>query len=240
MSTGRFARTALMLLLCATFTMGWSVQVAADKGLKPTFSLASTWESAYVTEGRDNLATGGILTIDGSVAYAGFTAGAWFALGDRESYKELDLYVAFGTTKGPIECSVSWTHLRFPDVDESDNEVGGGLSFAGLDHVTPGIDGRYSTGVKGGFVEVSLRGGMPVFQERLTLKPYVLKGLDFGYASDDHDGPNHLQLGLEFDLPVRGQVALTGSLSRSWAQEDVDRDGLGGVTWGTLGLSAEF
>ena len=240
MSMSKMARLALMLALAVACPVASFGQEAAEGAPKPTFFIASTWESAYVTEGRDNLAEGGILTIDGSVAYEGFTAGVWFALGDRESYRELDLYVACGSALGPVDYSASLTHLRFPKSDESDTEIGGGLSFAGLDHVTPGIDGRYSTGGKGGFIELSLRGEVPVLQGRLTLKPYVLEGLDFGYASDAHDGPNHLQLGLEFDLPAGKGITVSGSLSRSWAQEDVDRDGLGGLTWGTLGLSAEF
>ena len=54
----------------------------------------------------------------------------------------------------------------------------------------------YATEASGYFVELSLHSHWQV-NEQLTLTPYVTQGFDFGYASQTHDGPNHLQFGVE-------------------------------------------
>jgi hypothetical protein len=72
------------------------------------------------------------------------------------------------------------------------------------------------------------------------LEPYVLEGFDFGYASQEHDGPNNLQSGFDLSLGMTDAMNIVASFGHSWAYKDVQNDGLGDVSLGAIGLSTEF
>jgi hypothetical protein len=58
-------------------------------------------------------------------------------------------------------------------------------------------------------------------------------------ATEAHDGPNHFQLGLDFEYMVCDKVTLIAYIAHSFAQDDVERGDLADVTWFGLGLTAE-
>ena len=162
-----------MFLQAAVMLAGGLVAVQAalaDSPARLAFGASAKWESKYVTEGRDNLGDGGIITFEGAAEWEGLTAGAWLAVGDSESYQELDLYIEYGFATGPIEAYVGYTRLEFLQDDEGDNEVGFGFSVVGLPHVTPGLDYYHSTGADGGFLEISIRGTIGLHGDRVTLE----------------------------------------------------------------------
>ncbi|MGA0311290.1 MAG: hypothetical protein ACO3MX_09660, partial [Candidatus Puniceispirillaceae bacterium] len=79
-----------------------------------------------------------------------------------------------------------------------------------------------------------------LFEGALVVEPYALQALDFGYASDRHDGLNNFQAGLALHYPLGQDAALFCSLNHSWAQKDVRNDGMGDVSWVGLGFSGRF
>jgi len=198
------------------------------------------WDSKYISEGRDNLEVGGLVTFETAVEKSGFCLGAWYGFGDSEDYDELNLYGQYGFALGPFESYVGDTRLEFPEEDASDNELSAGTAYAASPRLTPAVDYVYSTEADGAFVEVSLRSEISLSRERVTLCPYVLEGLDFGYVSGDYDGPNNFQVGVELCWRLSEHLALSGYAARSWAHVNLEREGLGDESWGGLGIACEF
>jgi hypothetical protein len=198
------------------------------------------WESKYVTEGRDNLEEGGIFSWEAAGEVSGFAAGAWFGLGDSEDYRELNLFIEYAHEFGDIETYVGYTRLEFYPDHESDNELSAGLAYHGFPYLIPGVDYVYSTEAKGSFVEVSLRSELGFFEDRLMVSPYILEGFDFGYASEEYDGPNNLQIGARVTYHLAEWCEVFGFGAHSWAHGDVEREGLGDLSWGGAGVSVSF
>lgn len=213
---------------------------AAQDARGVCWNLSALWESKYVSEGRNNLDDGGMVSYEVCAEWSSFNLGVWYALGDSENYQELNLYAGYTFELGPFEGCVSYTRLEFPEDDAHDNELGLGWAWFILDQISIGADYYYSTEADGGFLEWSLRGALDLFEGRLAMEPYILEGFDFGYASDEYDGPNHLQVGLDVSFALTDAIELTGYLAHSWAHEDVKRAGLGDLTWGGFGISAQF
>ncbi len=74
----------------------------------------------------------------------------------------------------------------------------------------------------------------------LPLEPYALEAFDSGYASEDFDGPNHVQVGVDLTAALTEKVSVVGSIAHSWALKEVELKCLGDQSWASLGLFAEF
>jgi hypothetical protein len=198
------------------------------------------WESKYISEGRNNLDDGGLFSMEVDFERDSFAGGIWFAMGDSTSYEELNLFLEYGFDLGPLEAYIGYTRLEFTADNESDNEIGLGLAYGDLPYVTVGVDSTYSTEASGVFVELYVGTEIFVFDGRVVLEPYILQGIDFGYASDDHDGFNNFQAGIEGHAVINEHIALIGSIHHTWAQKDVRNDGLGDELWIGIGFSGQF
>jgi hypothetical protein len=204
------------------------------------YEIATVWESKYVSEGRNNLADGGISTIAVDAEWQGLSVGVWYAVAQSESYDEFQVSIEYQMEFGPLETYAGYTRLEFLDDDETDNEFTAGLAFNNLINVVPAVDYTYSDEAAGGFLVISLRSEITLAQPRLVLEPYILEAIDFGYASPMHDGPNNFQLGVDFTMTLSDRISLVGSLAHSWARKDVENENLGDESWVTVGFIAEF
>ncbi len=198
------------------------------------------WGSKYVTQGRDNLDDGGIFSFEGIAEWQGLIAGAWFATGDSTSYEELNLYVSYGMELGAVGAYAGYTRLEFAEDHANDNEIIAGMEVNGIPYVIPALDYTYSTEADGGFLELSIRAEIALLNGQLLIEPYILEGFDFGYVSRKHDGANNLQAGIDFAIELAKPVTLVGSVAHSWAHENLRQEGLGDVSWVTIGVMAEF
>jgi hypothetical protein len=207
---------------------------------RPIVGLSALWESKYVSEGRNNLENGGIFSLEAVMEWNGLLAGVWYAVGDDETYQEVNFFVEYGFGIGPLDLSAGYARLEFLEDHEDDNEFAAGAALNNIPYIIPAVDYTYSTEAEGGFLEVSLRSELPFFEERLIVEPYLMQAFDFGLATDDHDGVNNFQVGIGASLSLTDHLDLVGSLSHSWAQTDVDREDLGDLSWGAVGLAATF
>lgn len=135
---------------------------------------------------------------------------------------------------------MGWTHLEFgPDSGDDDE-----LFFELISELAAGfqlsLNTVYSLEAEGSFVEVALGYPLAFFDGRLVLEPYLREGFDFGYRTDAHDGLSNFQAGLEASYALDDRFNIVAFLAHSWAQEDVEREGLGDVSWGGIGLTAGF
>lgn len=213
------------------------VTVPTRAGETAEFAVTGLWQNKYITEGRDNLGNGGLLSLEGAAEWRGAAVGVWLATGDSESYDEVNIFLEKGFSAGALEGYLAYTRLEFLEDGEKDNELAAGLAWACLPWLTPAIDYTYSTEADGAFLELSLRSEITLCSGQLVIEPYVLEGVDFGYASKDYDGPNHIQVGLDWTFPLTEQVEIVGAIAHSWALRDVAKDGMGDETWAAIGLA---
>ncbi|NBB78493.1 MAG: hypothetical protein GVY36_03490 [Verrucomicrobia bacterium] len=201
--------------------------------------LTSFWESRYVDSGRDELPEGGLWTLEGQLHHGSFELEAWLGVGDSVDYRELNLSAGYSASVGEVDWGFAYTRLEFkgeaPD-DELELALEGPL-VGGFGWSAGSV---YSFGAEGSFVEIGLQYPLDAFWGRLQLTPRVTQGFDFGYRTAVHDGPNHLQVGVDWTWLLDDVWQLHGHLTHSFAGTDVRREGLGGHSWVGFGLSAGF
>lgn len=208
-------------LLCST-------SVIAEETSGPDFSLDLGWESKYVSEGRDNLGDGGITWAAAAMDFANFNLYAVIGNANSVDYQEVNIGIEYANVIGNnLEYAIGYQRLEF-DVDgvrESDNELFASLAYSKVDWLVPSIGYTYSTEAEGSFVELSVHSNWAL-TDSFTVTPYLTQAFDYEYASDDYNGVNHFQLGIEAEFAINDSLALSGHVSQTIAQEGVKEDGL--------------
>ncbi|MFV0597740.1 MAG: hypothetical protein ACK5NH_18995, partial [Shewanella sp.] len=104
-----------------------------------------------------------------------------------------------------------------------DNELFAELAYTAAPWLVPSINYVYSTEAAGYFVELSLHSYWQL-TEQFTVSPYVTQGFDFKYRTEDHNGRNHLQLGVEANYQLADNMSISGHISHSIAQSDIEQE----------------
>jgi len=198
------------------------------------------WDSHYVSEGRNNLYNGGMFSALGKAQYKGLMAGAWYGIADTVSYDELNLFLEHGWEFEYFDISAGYTRLEFMKDDADDNELSAGLSLTCLPLVVPSVNYVYSTEADGSFVELLLCSPQELLEGKIIVDPYILQGVDLGYASDEYDGWNNTQVGIAVDYNINEAFCLIGTANHSWDNQDVRKDGGNEESWISLGLRMSF
>jgi hypothetical protein len=198
------------------------------------------WESRYVDSGREDLDESGIASAEWIGSFDDFSIGAWFGVADGERYEELNLFAAYEFELGAVAVEVGYTHLEFDPHSGNDDELSIDAEVEVLGGFVVGVSDVYSFEAEGSFVEISLAYPLAFFEERLWLVPSVHEGFDYGYRSESHNGPNHVQIGVDLEYKLTERTALVGYVAHSFAQDGVEREDLGDVSWFGLGLNAQF
>ncbi|WP_394130876.1 hypothetical protein [Shewanella maritima] len=205
-----------------------STFVVADETSDIGFNFDIGYDSKYVSEGRNNLEDGGIAWGAASVSQGDFTAYAALGRGTSEHYIEWQ----FGVEYAPqihqdFDTVVGYQRLEFyGDERASDNEVFASIVYTGNQWIEPGVHYTYATEAGGYFVEVSLHHHWQV-NDALVVSPYAIQGFDFQYATEEYDGANHFQFGVEASYQINDTYAISGHISHSIAQEDIKRENQG-------------
>lgn len=233
-----FKRWVALTSLC-----GLSCQAHADLAEEVggwEFESTVLWESRYVDSGREDLEESGIFSGEIVAAIDEFAFGAWLGVADREHYEELNLFAAYGIQLGRVAIEVGYTHLEFDPDSGNDDELSIEAEVEVLGGFLLGLGGVYSFEADGSFVELSLAYPLAFIEERLWIVPSVHEGFDYGYRSESHNGPNHIQVGIDCDYALTERYTLVGYVAHSFAQDDVERDDLGDVSWFGIGVNAQF
>jgi len=203
-------------------------------------SATLTRETKYVTEGRNNLPQGGIDSIELGAGFKGLGLGLWYAKANKDPFRELDLSLSYEKTWMGMEFGVGATILEFLEAKEMDREFSLSWGCTVFEWLSPSLEAVHSMDADGVFLEAGLSMERSFFDDRLAVEPYLAQGFDFGYASTAYDGPNHTQAGVTASWAFSEVWSLSATISRSWASEDVKRDGLGHLTWQSFSLAASF
>lgn len=92
----------------------------------------------------------------------------------------------------------------------------------------------------GSFLEFRLDGDIPLYKDILSLQPYTLLGINFGYNTGEYDGWNNFQFGTEATWQLTPSIALFGGVNYSIAMEALDTIGQGNAFWANAGISFTY
>ncbi len=184
------------------------------------------FDSMYLAEGRDDLGEGGLLYSEFAGEFGPTSFGVWFADGTEVDYNEVNLFaeVGFDLTE-TLSGYVGFTYLAFfePDDNTEDSEVGFGFAYAPRDWIETTADYVYSFDAEGGFVELAVASPQSL-AESLVVTPYALLGLDFGYRTEENDGLNHFQIGVDLEFAVTEFLSVGGYVAHAIALDDIDEE----------------
>lgn len=195
-------------------------QATADS--EPIIGFDLAWDNHYISEGRDNLDKGGITWGGASFEQENLTAFIVAGRADQVHYTEWNAGLEYTlSTHDDLDATFGYQRLEFyGDERASDNEFFSSLTYNGFSWFVPAVNYTFATEAGGYFVEVSLHSPWEV-NEQLTITPYVVQGFDFQYSSEQHDGANHFQFGLEAEHQLNDSIALSAHISHSIAQDDI-------------------
>lgn len=202
---------------------------------------AGAWDSAYVSEGRDNIPGGGLISASIDAAWKGWSFSGWAAHGVSVNYTEYNAGLGYSFDLGPAGVSIGYTRLEFGGVGEGpgDNEFALAIVIPVPGAIELAVGGRYSTEAEGSFGEIFVRRPIPVGKSGLVIAPYVMFGFDYGYATAEHDGSNHTEGGMALECPL-GDATLSVYCAHCWAGRDVELDNGEDLTWGGVRLAFGF
>lgn len=92
----------------------------------------------------------------------------------------------------------------------------------------------------GGFLELRLDGDIPVYKEIISLQPYTLLGLNFGYNTRSYYGWNNWQFGIEATWQIAKHVAVFGGVNYSVAMTALREIGQDNVVWANAGIRLSY
>lgn len=196
------------------------------------------YDSRYITEGRNNLDDGGLSSIQLVFsALDNLSAGVWYAEANSTDYDESNFFAEYGFQLLSLDAYVGLNHLRFSG-GSHDNELGLGIA-TGEWPFRVALDYVYGAESNGSFIELSVSKDYRLAED-LSISPYLMMALDYGYATELHDGENNYQLGVEVSKALAKGMSLSGYLAHSLSAEDVELDGGGDQTWAGLALTVSF
>jgi len=202
-------------------------------------TVGAIWESKYVSEGRDNLGKGGLFSFSADLSVSPFEGRIWYAVGDSENYRELNLLTGLRHQFGSLELGLSYTYLSTPVDSAHDHEFAVNATYGDLPLITPSIVYKYSTEASGGFLEFVLSSEQTV-TESFSITPNILFASNHGYIPNEHEGANNLQTGVEFTYAIAKSATVTSHISYSWALDRETGETLDDLFWGGIGINFNF
>lgn len=180
------------------------------------------WDSNYISEGRNNLNKGGIFWSSIMSQHENLTLYAIAGRADSMHYSEWNLGVEYTISlKANLEINLGYQNIQsYGDERFSDNELFSSLTYAGIEWLTPSLNYVYSLGARGYFIEAALHSSWHV-SDSLTVTPYIAQAFDFKYVTEEHNGKNHFQFGIEVEYQYNQSIVLSGHISHTLAQEDI-------------------
>jgi hypothetical protein len=153
------------------------------------------WESRYLSEGRDNLGGGSLVSTRLEAAVADLRGSLWLAQGADSAYQEQQLTVGYGRSCGDLEWEVAAGLVRLPAA-ELDHELGVRVAWALAARFEAHWHLYYSAEAAGIYqlVEVVSPGWGTGWLD-ISLK--LGGGFNGGYVVDGHRGLDHLCAGAE-------------------------------------------
>lgn len=196
--------------------------------LIPSFALADEvddifinagWNSKYVSEGRDNLDTGGIAWTEVSASYGDLELLLYRGESDSTSYGEWNVGLAEAVSFGDFQLAISYTYLYFTEDRVYDNEFGVECMAPAFAGVEASLAVLYSTEADGAYGEIFMERGFDLGGQ-LSMTVHGILGANGGYVVGEPEGLNHAQLGVVMTYALREGISLNLSAHQSFGIAD--------------------
>ena len=89
-------------------------------------------------------------------------------------------------------------------------------------------------------MELRLDGDVPLGRLPVSLQPYALMGLNFGYNTKDYYGWNNFQFGVQADWQINRVVSAFAGVNYSVAMTALREIDQGNVVWANVGVRFEY
>ncbi len=226
-----FALGAVALAAISTVQAGTA---AASKEVVPVEAEESWWgasmnigyDSLYIFRGVNVFGRGnnsGLVTADFTLTTTcGFTAGVWLGAADDEDYTELDAFVSYTHSFGPVDLTGGVTYYDFNSLGDETWEVFATVSTSVIPFVTPSLTAFYDWDLfEGWFIEAKVASSIPVIKDVLSIDPFVSAAYDLEYNTAGNDW-NDLTVGVSIPWNVTENMTISGYAKYIWVLDALD------------------
>ena len=233
----RIIYTIKIYAIIFIFTLGFEGLIAQSTLNNLVISYSNSYDSKYVSEGRCNLASGGLASFNTDISFHWLDINMWYGTGFDTGYRELQFSAGLSLDLSDIGMSFGLTDLSFLHDYSKDQEFYGELSYNKFDWVTPTIVNVYSFEAEGSFLELILEFNIPVKNERLGLTPFLLEGFDLGFV-EETVCLNNFQMGVELSYQLINNLSINAYVASSlgvWEESPLENH-----TWGGVSISTDY
>ncbi len=233
----RIKNTIKIFTIIAVFVVGFKGLTAQSTLNNMEISYSNYFDSKYISEGRCNLASGGLSSFNTDISFHWFNVNMWYGTGIDIDYRELQFSAEFSFNLSDIGINFGLTDLSFLHDDSNDQEFYAELSYNKFNWLTPTLVNVYSYKAEGSFLELLLEFNIPVQNNRLGVTPFLLEGFDLGFV-EDKICLNNFQIGFELSYQLIDNVSINGYVATSfgvWEESSNENH-----TWGGISISTDF
>lgn len=131
------------------FIMGFEGLEAQSTLHKTKISHSNSFDSKYITEGRNNLERGGFASLNTDISFYWFNVNMWYGTGLRCDHRELQFSAGLSFDLSDIGINFGFTDLSFLHNNASDQEFYTELSYNKFNWLTPTLLNVYSFEAEG-------------------------------------------------------------------------------------------
>lgn len=229
-------------------------------------NVTTGWEGRHVHYGVDESGPDGAYVNEVGVQLGDLMINVWNGLGTGNSLVEWDFTVAYNLDLGPVFIVPGYNLRYVPSYAKSgdsaaeEEEEGGEhgeehehshqtygneifitIGTTLIPYVIPSANLIWDLNENpGGFMELRLDGDVPVYNDLVSLQPYALLGLNFGYNNADYSGWNNFQFGLQATVALNDYISVFAGVNYSVALEALQQIEQDNVVWANVGLSFAY
>ena len=229
-------------------------------------SLTTGWEGRHIHYGVNETGNGGAWTTEVGVSIGNLAFSAWSGFGLGNDFEEWDFTASYYLEAGPVFFIPGYNFRYAPSYAENshgghddhehgheeeghashahlvyNNELFAILGTNAIPYITPSAAFIWNLNdAPGGFLELRIDGEVPVWKDIVTLEPYALLGLNFGYNTTDSYGWNNFQFGLLGNWQVTELLTVFAGVNYSVAMTALQEIGQGNEFWVNAGVSVGF
>jgi hypothetical protein len=158
----RIINTIKICSIIAVLFVGFEGLIAQSFMNNMEISYNNSFESKYISEGRDNLESGGLSSFKTDISFHWFNVNMWYGTGSDKDYRELQFSTGLSFDLSDIGINFGLTDLSFLHDDSNDQEFYTELSYNKFNWLTPTLVNVYSFEAEGSFLELLLEFNIPV------------------------------------------------------------------------------
>lgn len=231
------------------------IQEVPDKSWNASFT--SAWESRHIHNGVNESGKSGAMTNEVEISFGDLDLSAWNGLGLGNDFEEWDFSACYNFDLGPIfftpgynlRYAASFGHEEEHEEEEHEehdhklynNELFAIIGTEAIPYVTPSTVLIWNLNDSpGGYVAFRLDGEVPICKDTLTINPYALLSLNLGYTSNEHEGWNNFEYGIQGNWRINKFLTAFAGASYSVAMNSLTHMGQENEFWLRTGLSVGF